>query len=444
MDNLNVVIIGGYGGMGKIFAKIFKEYGWNVTITGPNKEKGEEISKKLGVKFSEDNKISKNADITVIVVPIEKTIDVIKEVGPIVKDNSLITDFTSVKKNVCDALLKYTNKNAEIISIHPMFGPAISDIHGQVFILCPLRTKKYLSIIEEFLNFYKGRFVITTPEEHDRIMSVIQGLTHFAYISIGYTLKTLNFNVKESRKFASPIYNLMLDMIGRILSQDPHLYAHIQMENPLTKDVRENFIKNVIELNEIINNKDEEKFVNIMGSSAKHFSDLANAFGRSNKAIYALNEELEFLKRNIGNEIFVRHKISNHVHYGIISKVDAEDLELKNKGHRKAIKIANIEILRDNDEILNVKKNIFGISKKDFSVLLNNEVDENLIVEILNCKKYELEIEKIEIKDIFTSEKFENHKSVCYEISFVNRNVKEKEEEVKRILRHLGKLRGEN
>jgi len=52
-------------------------------------------------------------------------------------------------------------------------------------------------------------------------MAVVQGLTHFNYISIGKTLEKLSFNVRESRKYSSPIYDLMLDMVGRIIGQNP-------------------------------------------------------------------------------------------------------------------------------------------------------------------------------------------------------------------------------
>jgi prephenate dehydrogenase len=48
-----------------------------------------------------------------------------------------------------------------------------------------------------------AHIVIVGPEEHDRFVSVVQGLTHFAYITIGTTLDRLDFNVKESRRFMS-------------------------------------------------------------------------------------------------------------------------------------------------------------------------------------------------------------------------------------------------
>ena len=44
------------------------------------------------------------------------------------------------------------------------------------------------------------------------MMSIVQGLTHFSYIAIAATIEKLGIDIKESRKFASPVYSLMLDM----------------------------------------------------------------------------------------------------------------------------------------------------------------------------------------------------------------------------------------
>lgn len=438
-----IVIVGGEGEMGKIFAKIFQKEGHRVIITGPNEEKGKEIANEINVEYSKDNKISKIADITIITVPIEKTISVIEEVAPIIKDHSLIIDFTSVKKEVCEALKKFTNPKAEIISIHPMFGPKIPSISGQVFIVLPIRYKKegWINFIYNFLTKYKAKFVEATPEEHDRVMAVIQGLTHFVYISLGDTLKELNFNIKHSRKFASPIYNLMLDMIGRILGQNPWMYAHIQMENDETKEVRKAFIKSVEKLNDIIEKKDVEKFVNIMRSSAKHFSDVCGAMNRSNKAIIAQNSELEILNRNQNKEIFVENIYTKKIHYGILEYLDGENLKLVRNNTETNLKISNIKILND-DEILENKKKIFGVVKKDFSLLIHDDIDENVVLMCISSDfKKENEIVDVNIKEVFRSEKFKDKKSVCYEILFINRNLKEKVNKVKELLSKIGKLR---
>ena len=72
-------------------------------------------------------------------------------------------------------------------------------------------------------------------------MAVVQALTHFAYIGIGAALQALDFDVEKSRKFMSPVYEIMIDFVGRILDQNPELYASIQ-KNPKAMKVRQTFI----------------------------------------------------------------------------------------------------------------------------------------------------------------------------------------------------------
>ena len=35
----------------------------------------------------------------------------------------------------------------------------------------------------------QARVLVTTPEDHDRMMSIVRGLTHFAYISVASAMK---------------------------------------------------------------------------------------------------------------------------------------------------------------------------------------------------------------------------------------------------------------
>jgi len=265
---VKIAIIGGTGDFGRIFARLFKEDGHEVVITGRDVSKGEGVAGEVGVKFSNDNvKAAKESDVVIISVYIENTIDVIEQVAPHVRPGCLLMDFTSVKVEPTRAMVKHAKKGVEIIGTHPMFGPRVRTIEGLTFIVTPIRTEKWEGFIKDFLEKQKSKVIWTTPEEHDRIMGVVQGLTHFTYIAIASTLRGLEIDVKKSRKFASPIYELMLDLVARIVGQSPGLYASIQMHNPEAKGVRDAFIKEIEKLNGIIENRDVEAFKEVMSKS---------------------------------------------------------------------------------------------------------------------------------------------------------------------------------
>ena len=118
--------------------------------------------------------------------------------------------------------------------------------------LTPVKTGKWYNKILKFLESENARVIVTTPEVHDRMMSIVQGLTHFAYISIAATIEKLDIDVKESRKFASPIYNLMLDTIARITAQNPYLVYSIQTKNSYIEETHKTFLETFTDLKNMI------------------------------------------------------------------------------------------------------------------------------------------------------------------------------------------------
>ena len=88
------------------------------------------------------------------------------------------------------------------------------------------------------------------------MMAIIQGMMHFSSISICHAIKELGVGIDETQQFSSPIYKLRMDMVGRILNQDPKLYADIEILNPATINALKAYLKNANQLLSIIEKKD--------------------------------------------------------------------------------------------------------------------------------------------------------------------------------------------
>ena len=235
-EKSNMTIIGGTRGLGKWMAEHLKN-DFKITITSRNEETGRKIAEKLDVDYNSNNiNAVKDADIILFCVPIEFMADTIKEVAPLAPAGSLLMDVASIKTEAAEALEKYAPENVEIMPCHPMFGPRVPTLERQIIVLAPSKNRPnhWLDRITEYLNKVNCEIVITTPEEHDKYMSIVQGLTHFSFITLASTIRKLNINVKESRNFSSPVYSLMLDMVSRIVYQNPYLYYSIQKNNKET------------------------------------------------------------------------------------------------------------------------------------------------------------------------------------------------------------------
>ena len=280
-----LLILGGTGETGSWFARYFKDKGFDVAVWGPSGKT--DVAARLGVRYATDMiKEAGQSDIVLLSVPIEKTVDVIHKVAPRMRPGSLLMDVTSLKSEPMKAMIKHAPQSVAVIGTHPMFGPTMPTLKGQTIILTPAvgRSETWLPRIRSLFESDGASIEVLDPEEHDEIMAVVQALTHFAYIGIGATLQALDFDVEKSRKFMSPVYEIMIDFVGRILDQNPELYASIQ-KNPKAMKVRQTFIGECMRLSEKADSGDLDGFKKIMREAAGHFGQTHEALERSDGLI---------------------------------------------------------------------------------------------------------------------------------------------------------------
>jgi prephenate dehydrogenase len=407
---MKILIIGGTGETGRWFAKFFKKHGFDVVIWGVNRRK--DIAWDLGVRFADDLEGEiRTSDIVMISVPINITEKTINDIAPKMSDGSLLMDITSIKTGPMAAMEKHAPWNVEIIGTHPMFGPSIPDIRGQIVIFTPVegRCGRWFPVIRTLYEDNGAHIEIMDAAQHDKMMAVVQGLTHFAYISIGSVFRVLEFDVANSRRFMSPVYDIMLDLIGRILAQNPYLYAMIQM-NPEVANVHRTYIEQCSSLAEIIKKKDIECFAGIMKKAASHFRDTESAFRRSEKLIGTKIAEHEELVRSIGKEQAVKHIYSGVVHLGCIRKVTPRTVILERGGKTIELLIENIRLLNEKELLEWKAANLKNVSR-DISVFIPKGSDPEIIKNVISRSDGVI---SVEIIDLYNKQ---NMESVTYRLT---------------------------
>ena len=428
-DKSNMTIIGGTRGLGKWLAEHLKN-NFNIRITSRDASTGKPVAEEIGVEYSDDNiEAIKDADIIVFSVPIEYMVDTIKEVAPHAPEGSLLMDVASVKTEPADALEKYAPENAEILPCHPMFGPRVPTLKRQIIVLTPIenRAPKWLDRVNDFLEKSECEVVFTTPNEHDKYMSIVQGLTHFSYISLASTIRKLNINVKKSRNFSSPVYTIMLDMVSRIVYQNPYLYYSIQKNNIETSNAREALIKESIYLSNLIDEGREDDFVKSVVESAKHLDGYEDALARSDKAISMLTQKSNVLSKSIGKEVGLKHQHSENVHLGIVKEVGSKNVILETADNTETcLKLSNVDILSE-DEVFEWKKNNFKLEHFNLSVLFPSKSDEKYLIEMF--KNIEPVVD-VEIIDVYNGEQIDDSQtSYTFRYSLFERQEKDYVEE---------------
>jgi prephenate dehydrogenase len=238
-------IIGGTGKMGQLFVPVFERAGYEVMVSGRS-------------TTLTDEDLARQCDIVIVSVPIRTTVRVINRIAPLMRPGQILCDFTSLKVKPVEAMLKSA---ADVIGLHPMFGPTVSSLRNQTIIVCPARVED--AALQNLVGVFRAegvRCTLATPEEHDRMMAVVQGLTHFVTLCMAESIRRLGVDIGTTQEFTSPVYQIELSLIGRLLSQDPGLYADILTENPYVPEVLAACRKSAADLSAIVNSHDAPGF----------------------------------------------------------------------------------------------------------------------------------------------------------------------------------------
>lgn len=375
---LKAAIVGGYGEMGRWFERFLVEREIDVALVGRS-------SKAHYADY----------DLVVIAVPVDVTCDVIAEVAPQMKPGAVLFDITSVKKDPVKQMLISAPPGVELLSVHPLFGPSMPDMEGQTVIVTPVRGERGCRFLISLFENAGAHIEELSADEHDHVMSVIQGLTHFGYIATGATLEALRFDVKRSRRFMSPVYEILIDFVGRILGQNPALYASIQMN--ADQSVREAFLTQCAALVEIINANDSAAFIATMKRAAKHFGDAEPALKRSNKLIMANIKELEDFKRSIGSTRGLRNVYTGAVHIGVIKSASPREISIEEGSKGVILKTENVQLM--SDEEVKRYRLAHGQRYRDFSAVFPPGASPEIIVRVISTVA---EVNSVSVIDHYT------------------------------------------
>jgi len=299
----NITIIGGSGGMGKVFGKFFQNHGFVVTFYARNEDKLKKAATELNVNYELSlEKSVENADMVMISIPINSTPDMIRKVGPFLKKNALIFDITSLKYAVINALTEIKNKfPINCISLHPMFGPGISDMKNYVMMLLKVGgTDQYEEVINELLELFRSDGLIITetlPEVHDKRVALTLGVPHMFNILFLNLLKSSNESLNELTKFTGTTFLLQKVFAESIIQREMEMFGEIQMENQEFLKILELFESLLHKYKKIIEEKNVIGF-NELFSQGLDYSKEDNHFENSYNYFY---EFMKILKKETGN-----------------------------------------------------------------------------------------------------------------------------------------------
>tara|TARA_Y200000002_G_C22644351_1_gene648449 strand:+ start:273 stop:1109 length:837 start_codon:yes stop_codon:yes gene_type:complete len=272
----NIGIIGGSGKIGSTFRKAFESVGLKVMST-------DDSSKNL-----EDELIEKS-DWIILSVPIDKTLDVFNSVKDKIRKDQVLSDFTSVKSIIGEQTYDF-----EFISCHPLFGP-LNTIEGQNIVTIPVSEGSLYTSIKEIFNRIGLKITeMKSLSEHDKYMSLIQGMTHFSHVCFTTAMKKLDLDFDKVMEICSPIYQSNISFSSRITGGDENLYTNIIMDNPANKEVLQMYLDTSSKLLDMVKDQNYEDFKSNFNDNRDYLKNhLSDMIDQSN---FLIDKMAEFKK----------------------------------------------------------------------------------------------------------------------------------------------------
>ncbi len=271
MGNICIGIIGGKGAMGRWFENFFTQAGHKVLIS--------DLRTMFTAKF-----LARVCDVVMISVPLDVAPEIARHIGQRMSRNQLLTDICSLKEDIVNAMLE--SANAEVVGIHPLFGPFAESLCGQNIVLCPARGETWLSWLQTEFEKYGANISRMDAAVHDRNMAIFQGLTHLLSISIGRMLQKINMHPAQAISHCTPVFRVNMDLVGRLFAQDLGLYERLIGQNKYAGEILKIFLSSLEESR-------KKLLSGHIGNGTEYLTEIRSFLG--NFCEQGLNESNEFL-----------------------------------------------------------------------------------------------------------------------------------------------------
>jgi prephenate dehydrogenase/cyclohexadieny/prephenate dehydrogenase len=227
----------------------------------------------------------KDSDLVVIASPLSSYKEILLSIHTNLKENVILTDTGSAKKEVNKIISNLNLKNVNWIASHPIAGTEYSGPESGFASLfknrwCIISADKKVAedkikSLENFWSKLGSKTKFMTFEDHDYVLSLTSHLPH----AVAYSIVKTAINNED--KFKDDVIQYSaggLRDFTRIAASDPLMWKDIFIDNSdnILK-VLDNYSKNLNEIKEAIKNKDSKKLLNIFSSTKKVRKEIIEA-----------------------------------------------------------------------------------------------------------------------------------------------------------------------
>jgi chorismate mutase/prephenate dehydrogenase len=260
------LVIGGGGKMGRWFVQFLSSQGFSVEVADPG-------GGPAGVVSLPDWRASDlTHDFIVLATPLGATDALLRDLA-LRRPPGVIFDIGSLKSPLRAGLMALKSHGCRVTSVHPMFGPDTDLLSGRHVVFVDLGNAEALAAARELFAPTMAEQVVSTLEDHDRLIAYVLGLSHALNIAFFTALAESGEAAPRLARISSTTFDAQLEVASRVAAESPDLYYEIQSLNDYGAESLEALVKAVERIRTAVLSRDPATFTALMRRGRDYLED---------------------------------------------------------------------------------------------------------------------------------------------------------------------------
>ncbi len=260
-----VHVVGGHGRMGTWLTRFFESQGHQVSVTDPNPGPFSALNRPLEQAVGE-------SDVVVLATHLSATGPTLSECLRLTPAGHapLIFDIASLKADLVAPLRQAVSDGHRVTSLHPMFAPGAALLHGRAVLVCDAGHREATEQAKAlFTDTALGLYEVPL-EEHDKLMTVVLGLSHLTNLIFGRAVLKAGFSFELLGRIASTTFAKQIKTAAEVAEENPALYHEIQYFNEDTEGMLADLQASLSDFSQAARAQDGSHFADLMAETSTY------------------------------------------------------------------------------------------------------------------------------------------------------------------------------
>jgi chorismate mutase/prephenate dehydrogenase len=264
------LVIGGCGKMGRWFVEFLNSQGFAVDIADPAGPPG---GRSHRADWQSDDLTH---EVIVVATPLGITAAILEQLARH-RPPGLVFDIGSLKTPLRSGLEALHRAGVRVASLHPMFGPDTDLLSGRHVIHVDVGRPDAVADAQKLFASTMAEQVVTTLDDHDRLIAYVLGLSHAVNIAFFTALAESGEAAPRLARLSSTTFDAQLSVASLVAGESPALYFEIQALNQYGGEPLAALADAVGRLQAMVSGQDAAGFARLMRRGQVYLQDRAAA-----------------------------------------------------------------------------------------------------------------------------------------------------------------------